>query len=117
MSEGKYGIENLKEVIKVVIAIVKKLQLQFSDGVQTTDFIELVKWAAKDETFHSEMADAVKDIQLVFPEIMDMKFSEILELFSFIKDEAKELNIDFTKFWELVKHIPILDKILKKIFY
>ena len=113
MSEEKYGVENIKEVIKLVSTVVKKAVERFYDGVGVLDFIDIAKWIIKDETLHAEFKAAVKDAPMILKEAMDLSLSELLELYSMIKGEFSPLNIDFSGLMGLLKFFPCLKKFFK----
>jgi hypothetical protein len=114
---GKLGTDNIKEVLDVLLLVVKKAISRFSDGIQPVDFIEMIKWCLTDKELHDEFMLAINDAKMLLPEFLDLKLVEVLELFSYVKEKSIELNMDYTQFNLVIEQVPALNKFVKKIFY
>lgn len=114
---NKMGTIAIKELIDVLVIVFKKAIERFSDGLQPTDFIVLIKWCLTDKELHEEFSEAMKTINFLGQEIVDLKINEIFELIKYTKEKVQELNIDYSNFNEVIKHVPAINNIVKKVFY
>lgn len=66
------GVKETTEVVKAVDAFIILSALKFKDGVQVTDFVEILQALVKDPVY----AEAAKGAKEVIPELKDIDIQE-----------------------------------------
>jgi len=88
---SKHSIENTKQALEAIFALLFVMIPKFHDGVQLQDFVELAAKISADEELKAKLLAAYNDIELVPKEVSDLQISEIVELVSLVVQKVPAL--------------------------
>ncbi len=92
VNEGKIGTKNLQEVVHALVLLAIELKHELKDGFQPlSDGKDFVKFLLGNDRFREALDQALDDISLIPTEVMDLKVSEIVDLFKFLAEETKKV--------------------------
>jgi hypothetical protein len=92
VDEGKVGTKNLQEVVHALVLLAIELKHDLKDGLQPfQDGKSLVKFLLGNDIFREALDKALDDISMIPHEVMDLKVSEIVDLFKFLAEETKKV--------------------------
>lgn len=86
------GINETKEAIAAVAALVKEVKALGADGFQWGDAMALADKFTNDPAFAKKLTDGALGIELVATELADISFFEGLELLKVLSAEFKGLK-------------------------
>lgn len=86
MAEQK-GIKETQEVVIALLKIAKILAVQFHDGIQATDALEIIKKCMTPE-LEKLIVDAYNGMDQITEEVKDISLSEALDLIKVIAPEV-----------------------------
>ena len=86
MAEQK-GIKETEEMILALLKIAQILAVQFKDGIQSTDALEIIKKVMTPE-LEKIVVDAYNGMNEIPAEIKDISLAEALDLFKVIAPEV-----------------------------
>lgn len=86
------GIQETKEAIIAVAALLKTVKELSKDGFQFNDAVALVDKYTNDPAFAKKINDAAVGIELVANELSDISFFEGLELFKLVSAEFRSIK-------------------------
>lgn len=86
------GIQETKEAIAAIGALVRTVKELSSDGFQWSDAMALADKFTNDPAFAKKMTDGAMGIELVANELSDISFFEGLDLLKTLSAEFKSLK-------------------------
>lgn len=91
IDDGKLGTDSIKEIIEVIALIAGEVKNELSDGAQITDAVSLGKFLLTNDKFKDSFKLAIHDFKNIPAEALDLKISEIVDLFRFTAEKVNQV--------------------------